>query len=284
MDTCICCIVKKENLYLRDWVRYHRALGFSRIFLYDNNDIEGEYPQEVIGDYISEGYVIYRDVRGRYRCQLEAYTEHFKEESGNYDWLMYTDIDEYLVLNHGVNIKTYLSSEKFADCSGIMVYWRRFGDNNLLHYDSRPVYERFTHYVEEKKGSKCTPKYILRGKGTALHDVVFNDANSIGFTFFEVPIFRTENGRQCTENDNMYEIWSYDEAYLNHYQTLSIEEFLYRRFGRRGYADKDSSFETSVVMNIFTSLNEWTEEKKEIADDFFRKFRFKEDKVLRKEQ
>ena len=46
----ICCIVKQENLYLRDWVKYYYDMGITKIVLYDNNNVDGEYPQQVIGD------------------------------------------------------------------------------------------------------------------------------------------------------------------------------------------------------------------------------------------
>ena len=38
----LCCMAKKENLYLREWVEYHLEMGFTHIFIYDNNDINEE--------------------------------------------------------------------------------------------------------------------------------------------------------------------------------------------------------------------------------------------------
>ncbi len=35
--TCVCCIVKDEEAYLREWVAWHLALGFEHSILYDNN-------------------------------------------------------------------------------------------------------------------------------------------------------------------------------------------------------------------------------------------------------
>jgi hypothetical protein len=52
LKTAIICIAKMENAYIRDFVEYHRRLGFTHIFIYDNNDVDGEKFTDVIDDYI----------------------------------------------------------------------------------------------------------------------------------------------------------------------------------------------------------------------------------------
>ena len=59
-----CVPIKNENKYLREFVEFYKNIGYDNIILYDNNDINGEYPQEVINDYIEDGFVIYNNVRG----------------------------------------------------------------------------------------------------------------------------------------------------------------------------------------------------------------------------
>ena len=41
MKTALCAIAKNENLYIREWVEHYKNIGVSKIFLYDNNDING---------------------------------------------------------------------------------------------------------------------------------------------------------------------------------------------------------------------------------------------------
>ena len=38
MQCVICSIAKNENAYLYEWALYHLQLGFSHIYIYDNND------------------------------------------------------------------------------------------------------------------------------------------------------------------------------------------------------------------------------------------------------
>ena len=61
----LCCIGKMENNYIREFVEYYKTIGFDNICLYDNNDIDGEHFEDVIGNYIDSGFVILKDWRGK---------------------------------------------------------------------------------------------------------------------------------------------------------------------------------------------------------------------------
>ena len=52
---CICTLGKKENRYIREFVTHYEKYGVDKIYLYDNNDINGERFEEVIKDYIDKG-------------------------------------------------------------------------------------------------------------------------------------------------------------------------------------------------------------------------------------
>ena len=143
MNVAICCIVKQENLYLRDWVKYYYDMGVTKIVLYDNNDVDGEYPQQVIGDYIASGFVDYKNARGFYRYQVEAYNQCYNEYIDEFDWIGFLDIDEYWYLSPHLTFEDFFSEERFPNCAGIFINWICYGDNGLVHYDNRPVQERF---------------------------------------------------------------------------------------------------------------------------------------------
>ena len=52
MKTCICVQIKNENLYLLEFVEYYYKLGFSKMYIYDNNDYE--FPNLIIQKYIMD--------------------------------------------------------------------------------------------------------------------------------------------------------------------------------------------------------------------------------------
>ena len=60
----LCAIAKNENLYIREWANWYKRLGVSKIFIYDNNDINGERFEDVISDFIKTGFIEIIDVRG----------------------------------------------------------------------------------------------------------------------------------------------------------------------------------------------------------------------------
>lgn len=275
MKTLICCIEKQENLYLRDFVEYYKKIGADNILLYDNNDIDGEYPQQVIGDYIADGFVIYVDARGEYRYQLEAYSKCYSEYKDKFDWIGFFDIDEFLEIRGGRTISDFLSDDRFENADAIFLYWLIFGDSGYLHYDSRPVYERFVQYKEPDEHAN-TFKVFLRCKPDMY--VSFFDANMFTWTLTTNREFVVSDSEgKVIEPGFEYQSFNYNNAFIKHYNTLTIEEFLYRRFGRRSYADRNSNFNKETVMNIFYSINEVTEEKEKIIKDFFNKFKFEDD-------
>ena len=54
---CLCVIGKEENLYVEEYISHYKMLGFNHIFIYDNNDINGEKFEDVIKDEIKNGFV-----------------------------------------------------------------------------------------------------------------------------------------------------------------------------------------------------------------------------------
>ena len=49
---CICSIGKNENLYAKEFVEHYKSIGIDKIFIYDNNDIQGESFETILSDYI----------------------------------------------------------------------------------------------------------------------------------------------------------------------------------------------------------------------------------------
>ena len=61
MKTLLCCIGRRENQHIREFVEWYKKLGFTNIVLYDNNYDGEEDFHDAIGDYIDDGYVILKD-------------------------------------------------------------------------------------------------------------------------------------------------------------------------------------------------------------------------------
>ena len=85
----LCCIAKMENDYIRFFVEYYQRLHFDKIFIYDNNDPDGEKFEDVINDYIQSGFVEIVDFRGRECVQMPAYQNCYDKHNKEYDWIAF---------------------------------------------------------------------------------------------------------------------------------------------------------------------------------------------------
>lgn len=290
LKTALICIAKMENRYIRDFVEYHRHLGFTHIFIYDNNDVDGEQFTEVIDDYIREGYVTILNVRGAagelfieeksYELQSSVYTHCYHNFCKEYDWVMALDIDEFLTFtDENMTVSDFLSQQHFTDTDMIYINWKCYGDSDKIYYEAGiPIYERLTQPI-------------------AFDNRTWKDAEStIGFTqlFYDnqhvKSIVRTNKNVQylCPHNVVSYsheklcvknasgnnisdyaitENIDYSCAYIRHYITKTIQEWMENKM-QRGFPDSNNKYYTLYPAAFFRHGNKWTIEKQEYIDKF----------------
>ena len=159
-NICICSIGKNENLYIREFVEYYHKLGVDKIFIYDNNDSEGEYFNDLLSNYIKDKFVEIIDVRGLSSIQIPIYNYCYQKNNDIYDWIGFLDFDEYLYIGSNKTVKNFFNNKKFDKCQTIFFNWIVFGDNNLIKYDNRILLDRFkSPSIKSPEG-----KSFVRGK------------------------------------------------------------------------------------------------------------------------
>ena len=260
MKVANCLIIKNENRYLREWVEYYKSIGYDSILLYDNNDVDGECPHEVIGDHISSGYVVYHDVRGSIRPQKRVYNECLNGYKFNYDWISFFDTDEFLNVS---DIKEYLSLPIFKNFDEILINWTMVNDGDVLDDDNALLNRnvRLIHPVYPGTGAPMdwTVKTILRTKTkaefiTSIHHASGNirTCNSYGR-----PVF------SCLYEKNPQTLVS-----LIHFRTKTISEYL----KRISSGDVNLQHGTTLMYNkleSFFSSNTLTEDKLKVVKKYF---------------
>ena len=75
---CLCVIAKEENRYIREFVEYYKNYDVDKIYLYDNNDKNGEKFEDVIDDYIRSCFVELLDFKGIPQPQIKAYNDCYR--------------------------------------------------------------------------------------------------------------------------------------------------------------------------------------------------------------
>jgi len=222
IKVCLCTVGKEENKYIREFVQHYEKYGIDKIFLYDNNDKDGENFEEVIKDYINKGFVQINNWRGIKKPGRSTLRDCYMNNNHSYDWLIFYDIDEYIYLKNISDIREFLNSPKFNHCNKIYLNWVMHTDNNLLKYDNRSLHERFPVFKRFKKNKNyiISGKSIIRGgiKNITIKEVHFLD-NKISSCDSSGKIIKFYKRKQIYYLDS-------ENYYIDHYYFKSLEEFI----------------------------------------------------------
>ena len=257
----LCVIGKQENKYAKEFVDYYKSIGFDHIFIYDNNDKDDEKFEEVLSEYISQNFVSiinYRGYRGKENHpQFDAYIDCYEKNSKNYVWLAFYDFDEFLYLKKHKTIQEFVDEEKFENCNNIKINWIIYTDNNLIYYENKPVQERFTTPILRHIANSHVKSLVRGNLPTNYWSGMINPHSSNNDYTCCVPSGETIDSKTPFNKEP-----NYDEAYIKHYNTKTLEEFIDK--AKRGSATrvfvKDETF-WRTKLGYFFSLNKKTKEK-----------------------
>ena len=256
MEIVICAIAKNENLYINDWVNWHINLGFDKIYLYDNNNLDTEY----IGNFIEQkDKVKIIDVRGisNRNIQIESYNNFYN--TYKFDWCAFIDIDEFIVFNKWKNVQEFVTDPIFKNTNVIKLNWHLFGDDNKINRDlTIPIYKSITKRLIGHK-DEMMGKQFLRG---GLKNIYINSCHYCKING-KVPKQLMVNGKETTAWGNGFKedtgLENHEEAYINHYRTKTLSEFINQKMGR-GWACHPGRL---MELSYFWNINEKTPEKLE---------------------
>ena len=272
MKILLCCVVKLENMYIEEWIKHYKKLGVSKIVIYDNDNIESEYIENVkyIKDLIDESYIDVYHIPNLTKPQLYVYNECYKKYGKEYDWLMFFDIDEYLILESSSTVQEQLSKELYKNFDMIHVNWKLYDDNDILYVNNNySIVNRFTRPLKESIPRKYRLdqeiKTILRG-----------NLNNIEFTLNPHTI--TNQYLSCCDplGNPISSIYQkninivHSEMWLNHYITKTLEEYVTIKLKRGGGTTKE---QTGLRYNFgfFFIYNRRTNEKLELLKQLLSK-------------
>ena len=260
LNICICSIGKNENLYIREFVEYYFKLGIDKIFIYDNNELEGENFNVVLRDYIESKFVEIIDVRGLFAVQIPIYNYCYRKNKDVYDWIGFLDFDEFLFIENKETIKSYLYHERFNKCQSIFFNWILFNDNNLIKYDNRSLINRFTSPTLKYNQGKS----FVRGK---INNLIIPTTHIPGIN---INSFCNSKG-ELIYPDNFfgYKFEEKPKAYIKHFYTKTVEEFCAKLKKGDAHFHKDhAKYIISIQerIKLFFKLNKKTNEKLKLLE------------------
>ena len=257
---CVCTLGKDENRYIREFVGHYEKYGIDKIFLYDNNDINGEKFEEVINDYVEKGIVEILNWRGKKFSMFKIMNNCYIRRYKYYDWLLFYEIDEFLYLYNYTNVKEFLEQDKFKECKLILLNLICHTDNDLLHYENKTLAKRFPKIVPITKpgGRFLEVKFILKGnisnitiKNIHICNRKINNCNGFGHK-------NKIKGQYSSEPD-------YNYYYIDHYYSKSTEEFI-NKLNRGDAVSTSKKYYMERVKKYYLQSN-FTKEKIEMIEN-----------------
>lgn len=259
----VCGIGKYEEDYLVEWIEWHINLGFDVIYFYDNNDFGNNKQKEICERYSK---VIYRDVRGltfndklktsvnTMNLQFSVYQHCY--ENNDCKYMMFVDIDEYLVLKTIKSIRDLIRFKKYIHCNIIDM-----DDNDLVYKDNRPLMQRFTrackeHLVIDNEYERVTNIDHVSSIIQTGNKVLFQNPH---FCFTDVQCY-SPSGNKIK---NWYSNCNHDfSAVFYHFCTKTVEEVV-RKY-KRGNPDGNK---IKNFYEHFFNINNFTQEKYEYLQE-----------------
>ena len=143
-EIAIVAILKDEGRYISEWLDYHKTIGVTKFYLYDNDSRDNI--REILTPHIKSGLVEYNYFPGKF-MQMAAYNDALKRHRFHCRYLAIIDLDEFIYPRGKKNLPQQVAEllAPWKDAGGLTMNWRFFGSSGEEEYDpNRGVLERFT--------------------------------------------------------------------------------------------------------------------------------------------
>lgn len=233
MTSCILTIIKDEQLYLDEFIKYHLGLGIDHIFIFE--DCTSSSHKSITDNYSTEKVTLLnildcwdtqeeRDRIYYHRTHLFKMQNRYLKRSllyiknnYKYDWCFVIDVDEYITIENNDKLNNILN--EFIDYDAIILYWENYGANGLIYkpdYNKKGIIETYTKVANNQKSD------INRNIIKTVYNLSTYTNDSYGSQHY--PNFKTN---WC--NTNLIKDLkkpTYNKIYIRHYITKSWEEYV----------------------------------------------------------
>ena len=175
----IVCVAKNEQFYIEEFIRYHIALGFKHIIIYDTES-KPTY-EELLKKYVAHVKVIHVPTEELNEHVSLSVLEDFKTRilyNSNITHVAHIDIDEFIVLKKHSTIIEFINKYLTGDCQGIGMNRIYFGSSKQTVRTNQPVTLRFTRC--EELGNEYIKTIFKKDhfiKFNTVHDVALKEGH-----------------------------------------------------------------------------------------------------------
>lgn len=228
-------ISKNEGPYIREWLEYHKIVGFQKFFIYDNESSDDT--KQVLQPYIETGLVEYTYIQGKAR-QLDAYNDAINKHKHECRWMAFFDMDEFIMpttpFRPIVEIISEIVYNSGRGACGVGINWALYGSSHLLKRVPGLVMDNFIYRAEITHWSSVLVKTIC------------NPRMVVDYISPHYPLYKI-GGYSVGESDGkrQYGWYHHNVAYknvrVNHYFTKSKQEYIKKH--NRGLADRIGKYD-----------------------------------------
>ena len=159
-----------------------------------------------------------------------------------------------------MTIKKYFSQEVFNKCDVVKIHWLSFYDNGLVHYENKPLLERFT-VPDYNSDENRFHKSIVRGKN--INGSVWNFRTGVHQPNESLFNMCDAEGNLANVPHGILGSPNYKYCHLSHFTMKTIDEYAVKII-RGGFEGQKYNY--SKRLKRFFRYNKLTPEKLELIE------------------
>lgn len=235
-EVAIVAIAKNEGLYIREWIEFHKLVGITKIYLYDNESSDNT--RQLLQPYIDCGLIDYQFIKGVGR-QLDAYNDAINRHKEECRYMAFIDLDEYIMPEIpfepiGNIVKRVLSLHNKA--AGVALNWCLYGNSG---HKLRPKGLITECYIDRAKESNSMNHMIK----TLCNPRMVHNYISPHYPQYRLGAISVDSTGKYRSKGWFCRNLTFTNIRLNHYYCKSEEDYKIKT--SRGLGDRAGSYDLS---------------------------------------
>lgn len=255
----LCLIIRDENDYLEEWLRWHIDIGVEHFYIYDHGSKEPvkDFIRGLGGDIAEKTEII--DWSGRHKdAQPDAYNDCLKRSRGVSRWVGFVDTDEHVCVKTGQSLPEFLKS--YEDFAGLFAIWVTYGANGRVEKTNEPLRRRFTKISHGDTWAENVGKLIAQPVYTT--DIMIHNGRAAnGFDIVDEHCRKINDYILRTDNPTR------DFVCVDHYYTKSYEEWMEKL--KRGSSHSNFARRYEEFFKVNPDM-EYCKEKTDVRQEYER--------------
>lgn len=222
MDIGITTLQRDRNPYIIEWVAFHLAVGFTRLYVYSHRSVDGM--NETLNKIAAHYPVIVHEVDDEFP-QAPAYVHSVNHHLSEVDWMAFIDGDEFLFPVKDASMQVALNGFENEPLSALGVYWTCYGTSGHLEDPTGLMLEAYTRHSAPDFYPNRFFKSIVRGRGAAQVSAVSAHSFATALGTFDEKL-RLLQGHELADSQGDP---SSDIFRINHYMTQSYAFYEHKK-------------------------------------------------------